>query len=140
MFDLKLTGSEELIKLLQDTRGKKANAAIRKGSRAGCKIIAARAKKIVPVANRRNRQGEVQRGLMRKSVKVRATKKNRDGWVGCAVSIGPSDYQGVDFYAFMVEHGTKKMKARNYLKQAADETEGRASDIAQAIIIRELTK
>ncbi len=140
MFSFQATGVDAVIKLLQDTRGKKANAGIRKGSRAGCKIIAKQAANDIPVVDRKSRSGEVQRGLMRKSVKVRALKRNNKGWVGCAVAVGPANYQGEDFYAPMVEYGTKKMQARHYLEKAADKTEARASAVAIDVIVRELTK
>lgn len=140
MFSVKVTGTDQVVALLKDLRGKRANAAIRKGTRAGCKRIVPRAKADIPVVERRTRSGEIQSGGMQRSVKVRAVKRNRSGWIGTVVSVGPENYQGDDFYAPMVEYGTKKMQARHYLKQAADQMEPTARAVAEQVILAELLK
>ncbi len=140
MFRFQVTGTDQVVTLLKELRGKRANAAIRKGTRAGCKRIVPRAKALIPVVERKTRSGEVQSGGMQRSVKVRAVKRNRKGWIGTVVAVGPENYQGDDFYAPMVEYGTKKMQARHYLKQAADQTEGVARSTAERVILEELLK
>ena len=142
MFEVKVEGVEAVVKMLRDTRGKKANAALRKGTRAGCKIIAARAKQLIPEVQRRDRAGVISIGKLRKAVTVRAIKRNRKGWIGSRVAIDGNGlgYKGEEFYGAFVEFGTKKMKAREYFKTAAKDTETAAVDEARKVIVAELSK
>ncbi len=142
MFDVKIEGAEAVIKLLRSKSGKEAKAAIRKGTRAGSKIIAARAKALIPEVTRKDRHGVVTSGRLRKAVKVRAMKRSRSGWVGSTVTIdgGGLGYTGDEFYGAFVEFGTKRMSARQYFKKAAEQTREGAIDTARAIIVSELSK
>jgi HK97 gp10 family phage protein len=142
VLQVKVEGVEAVVKMLREYRGKKANAALRKGTRSGCKIIAARAKQLIPAVQRKDRAGVVSIGRLRKAVNVRAIKRNRKGWIGSQVVIdgGGLGYTGDEFYGAFVEFGTKRMKAREYFKTAAKETESAAGDEARKVIVAELSK
>lgn len=142
MFSAKVEGTALVVKMLKEYRGKKANGAIRKGSRAGCKIIQARAKRLIPRVKRRDRLGNITQGELRQAVKVRAIKRNRKGWIGSEVIIagGGFSFSGDQFYGAFVEFGTRNMQARHYMKQAADESADAAKAVAIGKIKQEMER
>ncbi len=140
MFNFEVKGVEELKKMLREYRGVKAPNAIKKGSRAGCKIIANVVKGIIPSTIRRDRQGEYSIGNLRRAIKVKTIRKSKNGMVGAMVTIGESDVKADPFYGAFVEFGTKKMRGRRYLQQAAKEGGPSATRVAIEIIAKELNK
>ncbi len=142
MFSVKIEGGEAVVAMLRKVAGPKAKAAIRKGTRAGAKIVAARAKQLIPAVERKDRYGRVTYGNLRKAVKVKAMKRSRSGWIGSTVTVdgGGLGYTGDEFYGAFVEFGTKRMSARQYFKHAAEQTQEAAIDKARAVIVSELTK
>ncbi len=142
MFDVKIEGAEAVVAMLRRVAGPQAKAAIRKGTRAGAKIIAAKAKQLIPEVERKDRYGRVTIGNLRKAVKVRAMKRSRSGWIGSTVTVdgGGLGYTGDEFYGAFVEFGTKRMTARQYFKHAAEQTQEAAIDTARAVIVSELSK
>lgn len=105
-----LKGAEEVIEKLRSLRTKDMKAAVRKGSRAGSKLVQQQAKQNAP---RRT-------GTMAQSMKVRALPRSRK-WTGSVVKT-------TAFYLGFVELGTKKMDARRFLRNAADEVRAAVAD------------
>lgn len=132
MFELKITGVEEVRSLLKNYRGKKAPAAIRKASRDACKLIAAKARQLVPEVER----SDGTKGQWRRAIKVRAI--GRRGWIGAKVIVGEGDFKGDTFYASIAEWGSVKAAATHYMQRAAEESKGAAMGMALATLRREL--
>jgi len=111
---------------------KLANGAFRKGLRTGAKRIAKDARPLAPVhqgpypAHRKDRKP----GTLKKSIKVRAMKRSRKG-VGIRVS---DYYAGIAYYGAFQEYGTKRQKAKPYLRPAFDKNKAAAvNDLKQEI-------
>lgn len=120
-----VVGDTALISKLNALKKTHAKSAIRKGSREGTKIIAARAKSLAPVVS----------GQMKAAIKVRALPRSTK-YVGTEVKV---DNEQAYYYSF-VEFGTKRSKAVNFLKDAADDTKGEAVDKAIDVIKNEIEK
>lgn len=118
---LELEGVKELINELErvsdDVAGDLAKV-IKKGG----KIVRDAAKSNI------ESQGLVKTGALRDSMKMRITEKDRSQ---VEATIGPTK-----FYGRFHEFGTKKMKARPFLRPAFDEN----SDKVQEVIADELRK
>ena len=103
---------------------KLAKAAFRKGLRKGAKLMATTARGLAPVhqgpypSTRTDRKP----GTLRKTIKVRAIKRTRKG-VGVRVS---DYYTGAGYYGAFQEYGTKRQKAKPYLRPAFDSHKGEA--------------
>ncbi len=102
---MKITGDKQLISQLEQLKKVKAKAAVRKGSRAGSKLVAAAAKEMAPVRT----------GQLRQGMKVRSLPRSRK-WTGTMVTT--SVKHGSVFYQGFVELGTKFIKARKFLRNA----------------------
>jgi HK97 gp10 family phage protein len=126
-----ITGVEKLIEKLQTLKKTKSKAALRKGARAGAKIVATAAKRLAP-----RRTGDLARGI-----KVKALRRSRV-WTGVAIELKAKDVgKDVDtFYAPFVELGTKNMEAVHFLERAAKQNERAAIGKALEIIEQEITK
>jgi HK97 gp10 family phage protein len=146
-----VSGVEEANLALEDFSKKTMARAVRKGSRAGCQVIAAAARATAPYRT----------GKLRAGIKVRALPRSRK-YIGTRVTIDSV------YYAPFVEYGTKHpgaarrrttfglrayhaalrlagvahggMKARHYLKNAADATKAAALNVAREVIKAELGK
>ena len=105
---------------------KTAKAAIRKGTRAGAKIVQAKAKALAPVVT----------GRMRKTIKVRALPRSRK-WVGTICRLVND---GDVFYGGFVNYGTVRIKPRGFLNDAADDTRKSATNEAIKIIADAINK
>lgn len=123
---ISVTGDKELLDKLGKLRKTQVAKAIRKGSRAGSKIVQAKAKENVPVVS----------GALKREIKVRALKRSRR-WTGTQVTMRVAG--GVPYGSF-VDLGTKRMKARHFVERAVEEVkdaagrefvEGIASEIAK---------
>jgi len=117
-----LPGEEQAITALEDFSKKKLRAAIRKGSRAGCKVIQAQARQTAP-----HRTGALAAGM-----KVRALPRSRK-YVGTQVTLGV-------YYAAFIEYGLKNrhLVARHYMKNAANQEKVSALNTARDVIKQEL--
>jgi HK97 gp10 family phage protein len=98
-------GAEQLQQKLSELSKTHAKAAIRKGTRAGAKIVQAEAKNRVPVRT----------GRLKKGLKVRAMPRKKN-YVGTMVRLADT---GEVFYGGFVEFGTKYIKPRHYLENAS---------------------
>lgn len=112
-----LTGDRELDRLLASVEAKKVKPALRKGAREGAKETAAQAKANVPTDS----------GALKRSIKVRALKRSRKTkhLVGARVVTGEGLFKGDNYYGGFVEFGTSKMKAKPYLRPAANQSKQR---------------
>lgn len=106
-----LTGSDDLRRKLAGLKDKDVKAAVRKGTRAGAKLMAAETRKAAPSKS----------GLLRKSIKVRALKRSRKR-IGHMVAVKLPDGAVKVPYAGFVEFGTKRMKAVEFAKDAAKDS------------------
>lgn len=93
---------------------------IRKGTRAGAKIIQAKAKELAPVHT----------GRMAKTIKVRALPRSRK-WIGTTARL-VNDKEV--YWGGFVNYGTARIKERRFLDQAAKESKDAAIDAAVEII------
>lgn len=117
-----LTGDKRLLDKLNQLKKTDAKAAIRKGTRAGAKIVQARAKQSAPIRT----------GTLRQSIKVRALPRSRK-WTGTMA-------RAQVFYGAFLEYGTKHIKARHYMRQATDDTKQQAMTVALDMIRDEVER
>jgi HK97 gp10 family phage protein len=108
-----LAGDRELLAKLGKLKKTQARKAIRKGSRAGSKVIQAQARENAPVKS----------GALKKEVKVRALKRSRK-WTGTQVTTKVEG--GPTYYGGFVEFGTKKMKGRFFIRRAVEQVQQQA--------------
>ena len=95
---------------------------IRKGARAGAKIIQKQAKQNAPK----------DKGELRKSIKVRSLKRSRR-WVGARVV---TDVR----HAWPVEAGTEKVEAKKYMEKAQTSKKEQAKKVFEDTILTEIKK
>lgn len=101
MADVTIKGGAELAKTLREFPVKLEAQVMQSALRGGAKLIADRARALVPVAS----------GELRKSIRVRARKNKRTGYVNAYVAAG-GRRKGDPFYAHMVEFGTGQHEIR----------------------------
>lgn len=89
-----LIGDKKLIAKLNALQKTEKNRAIKQGTRAGCKVVLAKAKSYVAVKT----------GATRAALKVRALPRSRK-FFGTRVTIGAGNFKGKTFYASFVEFG-----------------------------------
>lgn len=105
-----LTNIKDIEELFEKHLPSEAKKALRTASREGAKVVARAAKAKVPKDT----------GTLRRSIRVRSIKRSRVK-VGSRVITGEGFFKGETFYGGFVEFGTKYMKARPFLRPAADE-------------------
>jgi len=114
---IELLGDKELIAKFQALKKSVGKAALRKGTRAGCKIVLAYAKA----------QVRVKTGATRANLKVRAMPRSRK-WFGTRVSVGGTKaYAGKQFYYSFVELGHRIGKRQSKSDKAVNGTVERRS-------------
>lgn len=99
---------------------RQVKAGIRKGSRAGAKIVQAKAKELAPKRS----------GRMVKTIKVRALPRSRK-WIGAMARLVND---GDVFYGGFVNYGTKRIRGRRFLNDAAGQVKDAAIGEAKRII------
>ena len=110
----------------------KVRAAFSKGARAGCKIIAAKMKELVPA----------DKGILKAAIKVRALPRSRQRF-GAMVT---TQVEGTKaFYAGFVDLGHKtrsgsQVVGMRYMKRAAEQSEGTAMSALLSVMQQELAK
>ena len=110
------TSGEQEVKAALKRLKKATKDGIRKGTRAGAKIVLAAAKRLAPVRT----------GALAKSIKVRALPRSRK-WIGTTTRLVND---GAIFYGGFVNYGTKRQRAQRFLNDAADEVRESATDEA----------
>jgi HK97 gp10 family phage protein len=99
---MSVRGTAELVRKLQTLRGKDGKAVMRKGCRAGAKVMAAAIRDALPSKS----------GAARRSVKVRSIKRSRKK-VGVKVVVDARNAQGTPYSQFG-EYGTKREQAKGW--------------------------
>ncbi len=145
--DVELRGMPELMRRLKALPRKTANAALRKGCRAGAKIVTAAAKAAVPVVT----------GRWREALKTRAMKRSRKG-VGARTTVGAGWFKGETFYAGFVDWGHRvgkrpskriagtgadtraQIPPKHYMKRSAKAVGQRAGDDAVRVAVAEIER
>ena len=110
------TAGEQEVKAALKRLKKATKDGIRKGTRAGAKIVLAAAKRLAPVRT----------GALAKSIKVRALPRSRK-LIGTTTRLVND---GNIFYGGFVNYGTKRQRAKRFLNDAADEVRESATDEA----------
>jgi len=102
---------KKLYTKLQMLPRKVANKISGPAGRAAAKIVAAKARSLVPVDS----------GDLEASIKVRAVKKTKryKGMAGASVQTGKGHFRGATYYGGMIEFGTKHMPNQSFLRHAA---------------------
>jgi HK97 gp10 family phage protein len=114
------TSGEQDVKDALKRLKKATRAGIRKGTRAGAKIVQATAKRKAPTRS----------GAMSRCIKVRALPRSRK-WIGTTARLVND---GKVFYGGFVNYGTKRQKAQRFLNAAADEVRRSATDEAVRVM------
>ncbi len=130
MVRLRLVRDKALIKKLLALPKKVAVPAIRKGTRAGAKVILPTARNNAPRLS----------GKLRKSIKVRAIKRSRQ-FIGARVTTSASGnlFTGETYYGGFHEYGTAKLTAKEFLQRAVDTKETAAIEATTRTIASEIT-
>lgn len=120
-FDISMLGVPQLTAEFKALESKFQKKALRKGLRAGAKIIQRAAKANAP-------QGET--GNLRKFIKVRADKRSRSR-LGIRVMTGTRDQLGIDandpvYYPGVVEYGSKNRPPQPFMRPAFNANQARA--------------
>ena len=118
-----IIGSKDLQAKFSRLAGKEQKAIIRKAMRPAWKTILAESKRLVPV----------DRGLLKRGLKLRALKRSRTSF-GLRVVTPDRPYLGIrpkapGYYPAALEYGTKNMRARPYLRPAFKSHKGSAKVI-----------
>jgi len=118
-----ISGIDNATLAINNFKNRKVKEAIRKGSRAGCKLIAEYAKATAPKRT----------GALAQGIKVRALPRSRKR-VGTQVTLSI-------YYGAFVEFGTTKNKvpAQHYLEKAAEAMKGAAIQTARDVIAEVLS-
>ena len=119
-FRLEVQGFADLERKLQELPAKLSKKAARKGLRAGAKIVADRAKQLVPTDT----------GRLRRSIKVRAGQRSRKN-ISVLVLTGTREELGIPasargYYPMAIEAGSSKTPAQPYMRPAVRSEQGRA--------------
>lgn len=111
MATMVLSGFRRLDKKLKKMVAKDAKKAIRQATRPALKPVLQESKQTVPVKS----------GQLKKSLKIRALPRSRR-FFGSRVTSGAGKNQklGNAFYGAFIELGTKRIKAREFMKNAAN--------------------
>ncbi len=107
--EMKITGVAELERKLLTLEPKLARKTLMGALRKGAKLFRARARELVPV----------DKGILKKSIRVRALKKRRFSH-GVKVEAGGKGKGGDASHAYMVEGGTTHAPAQPYMRPAFD--------------------
>ena len=119
MIQTSLQGDKELTRKLKDIPDKTVNKGLRKGTRAGAKIVQAAAKGMVPQAT----------GNLKRNIKVRAMKRKK-GRVGARVTIPPDAFYGTFQEKGWKARNGRRIPGKYFMKTAANQEQ---SKVFQAI-------
>lgn len=116
-----LSGDKKLKAKLDKMANKDIKAAIRKGTRAGCKILQLEAKEKAPKKT----------GQLKRNIRVRALPRSRKRF-GTQVKLTNVPYAGP------LEYGTKKLEALEFMHKATEQSKDKAGQEAAQIIKTEI--
>lgn len=127
---IEVVGADEVLRRLDDFKKTKSKAMLRKGTRAGAKVMQEKLKAETPRLT----------GASAKYIKVRAYKRSRRfvGHVARFERVPESKL----LYIFVVNYGSKKRKIapREFIQKAVQESRVRAAKVAVDTIRGELDK
>ena len=136
---------KELIRKLERFTRRDAKRAVRRGTRAGAKIVIPRARELAPVLKKRTKRRMP--GLLRRAIRVRAAKRSRR-YIGAVVILGAGFFKGETFYGAFQELGwktgkrgsenRKQIPGKHFMERAAKEKEDEAVRVASEIILKEI--
>jgi len=118
---IELRGADELLKGLQELEPAIAKKILRTAMRQAATPILEEAKRRVPILT----------GQLRKSLKIRAIKRNNKGRIGVVISTEKGFFKGETFYGAFLEFGTKKMPAKPFIRPAFEANKARAVRIVE---------
>ncbi len=146
---VRVEGLQELSQRISALNKTVANRVVRKAATAGARLIRDEAKSRVPVDT----------GLLKRNIVVKKFRDQGPGNVRYGIGlvsskavysnnktnrrkgrVGQSYYQDKAFYGHMVEFGTRKMKARPFLRPAFESQKEKAVDIVKNTLKEELDK
>lgn len=118
---LTITGTKQLERKLKQLEPKVAKKVIRQSLRAGAKIIHTAAKAEAPKRT----------GVLRKSLKVRAARRNRRGTYAVMVTSGEAGnmFTGKAFYGAFIHWGTKFITSNPFIKRVYAQKEQEARSV-----------
>lgn len=115
--DLVLLGVPELHRALKDFDKAVHKKVIRYAVRQAAKPVLDEARRLVPVKT----------GALRKSLRIRALKRQRKRTsIGVQVVTGEEFFKGDTYYGGFLEFGTKRMAPKPFLRPARDRAKDRA--------------
>lgn len=145
-----IVGAKEVKRAFRELEPKLARKVIRQAIRKGLKPVLTAARRNAPVSHPggktgvgRDSQGRFvslaresghSPGELRKSIKLRASRKRKRGVIGMTVSVSAKN-PGAKFYGAFVDLGTKKIKARNFMRHAYEQNKAQAQEIARREIL-----
>lgn len=116
-----IKGYEKIDRMLRTLDTKVARKVSRQAMRAGAKIVEAQAEANAPVGKPYTRKGKEHKPkTLKRSIKIRAFKKNRKGRIGFNVGTSGGDnlFAGEAFYGGFQELGYRVGKRTNEVKRA----------------------
>jgi HK97 gp10 family phage protein len=129
-----LKGPDAIKRAFAELPPRLARKVIRRGLRAGAKIVRADAQAHAPVDT----------GLTRKAIKVRSGRGRKKGLITMGVVIGQGDYRGETFYGAFQEFGWKagergsehrrQVEGKHFMGHALAEKEGPAKAAIAEVI------
>lgn len=127
--DIKITGIKETDNAIKELGKNLSKKIMRKSMREALKPVQQACKQNAPV----------DRGNLKKAIKIKAMKKSRKGF-GVKVEIGEGDFKGDTFYGAFQEWGWKtgkrgsenrhEIKGKGYMRKGFDETKESAKEDA----------
>ena len=137
-----LTGQKEVKRALKKLGPNLSKKPIRKGARAGAKVMAAALKKLTPKGKRKDSADGGKR--LKQQVKVRAWKRSRVR-VGVSATLGDPDNNKAYLAAVNYERGpggwhTGRVKGTGFVEQAFEQSKSKASRTAAETIAAETNK
>lgn len=127
---IQLVGDVDLIRKLDRLEARDAKKAVRRGTRAGAKIIKPI---VVSMAPKKS-------GILRQAIRVRATKRSRK-FIGAVVQMGAGWFKGPTFYGAFQEWGWKSRSGREIpgklFMQRATKYAGRQAAARAVTVIRD---
>lgn len=163
-----IVGDDRLLRKLDRIAKKDARAAIRKGTRAGAKIVTARTKALAPVSGSRQTGKKTKKGgTLRRAIRTRSAKRSRV-FIGSVTRLGAGFFKGETFYGAFQEFGWtpgkrriggvllagarrrtglrdnpnrgKPIEGKHFMERAAKQVGRKAMRVATDIIAREIER
>jgi HK97 gp10 family phage protein len=133
---VKITGVDAINRAFRELEPKLARKVIRSALRKGAKIVQAAEKQAAP-------QGET--GILRKAIKVRASRVRKKNVISLGVIMGQGDFKGESFYGAFQNFGWKtgrrgssnrtQIAGKHFAERALSETREQATQVISTEIL-----